>query len=206
MKDRRRLSVQRVQNRAREAALADDEQDRLLHAAFCAGDSTAFDRLVGRHQERIRRLAWRLLGWRADVDDVVQDVFFAAFKRLRRFRGESSVSTWLTTITINVCRSRQRREKLRLRWWRKAIGQPPTSAALDVPMAQQETSERVRQAVGALSPRDREVIVLYYLQELSTKQIAAMLGTSANAVDLRLHRARQKLKPLLSELAQEFET
>jgi RNA polymerase sigma-70 factor (ECF subfamily) len=183
----------------REAALKDDEQDRLLHAAFCAGDPRAFDQLVRRHQERVRRLAWRLLGWRADVDDVVQDVFFAAFKRLGRFRGESSVSTWLTTITINVCRSYQRRQKLRLRWWRNAVKQPAGSALLDAPIEARETSQRVRRAIKKLPPRDREVIVLYYLEELSTKQIATILGSSGNAVDLRLHRARQRLKPMLAD-------
>ncbi len=184
------MSVQQLQDRAREAALPDDEQDKLLHAAFCAGDSTAFDRLVEKHQQPVRRLAWRLLGWREDVDDVVQDVFFAAFKRLRSFRGDASLSTWLSTIAINVCRSRQRREKLRLRWWRKVAAHAPASTATDSPMAQQETSVRVQQAVRALPPRDREVIVLYYLEELSAKQIAAMLSTSVNAVDIRLHRAR----------------
>ncbi len=193
------MSVQSVDNPETEAALPDEEPDKLLHAAFVAGDESAFDRIVERHHERVARLAYRLLGWRGDVDDVVQDVFLAALKQLRRFRGESSLSTWLTTITINTCRTHRRKQLLRLRWWtaRRDAGEPMRGAPADP--FRDEASEEVRRAVQALPARDREVIVLFYLEDKPTAEIAKLLNVSANAVDIRLHRARERLRPMLTE-------
>src|SRR5262245_50155020 len=74
-----------------------------------------FEQLVAQHQSRVARLAQRLLGWRdADVQDVVQEVFVCAWAHLASFRGESSIETWLTRLTINQCRSHRRRRLARV--------------------------------------------------------------------------------------------
>jgi RNA polymerase sigma-70 factor (ECF subfamily) len=99
-------------------------------------------------------------------------------------------------ITINQCRARRRRAVLRMTWLRdlwSRRGQPTRHAA-------EETSEQVRAAVAELPPRDREVIVLFYLEELSVAQVAQLLGVKHNAVEVRLHRARQRLKTRLAGL------
>ena len=80
----------------RRTAQAVDEAELLARAV--SGDSAAFDRLVTVHQQQIARLVSRLLGWRSDVDDVVQDVFVDALRSLSRFNGRSSVLTWLTRL------------------------------------------------------------------------------------------------------------
>src|SRR5438105_2545103 len=72
-----------------------------------------FERLVELHQARVARLAQRLLGWPADVEDVVQEVFVAAWRSFRQFRGESRPETWLMRITINQCRRQNRRTMMR---------------------------------------------------------------------------------------------
>ena len=72
------------------------------------GQRDALDAFVREHHASVTRLAYRLLGWRGDVEDVVHDVFLAAFKKLDRFRSESSTWTWLAAITINRCRSDRR--------------------------------------------------------------------------------------------------
>jgi len=181
---------------AREAALHNREQDKLLHAAFVAGDESAFERIVVAHHERVARLAYRLLGWREDVDDVVQDVFLAALKRLNRFRGEASLATWLTTITLNTCRAYRRKHLLRLRWWMSATATAQQSVKAEF---DDETGERVRQAVRALPANFREVIVLFYLEDWSGREIAKLLEISENAVDVRLHRARERLRITLKD-------
>ncbi|HVJ83923.1 MAG TPA: RNA polymerase sigma factor, partial [Planctomycetia bacterium] len=71
-----------------------------------------FDGLVAEHEGRVRRLAQRLLGWSGDVEDVVQDVFLAAYRKLPRFRNEGGAGAWLARLTINACRSRHRRRFL----------------------------------------------------------------------------------------------
>lgn len=181
---------------------AEREEDRLV-ARLARGDRTAFDALVADHQDRVSRLASRLLGWRADVDDVVQEVFLAAWKGLPRFEGRSSLATWLTRITVNECRS------LRHRWGRLRLRTPSAQGgrahepAADGQMMDAETFDRVRGAVAALPVRYREVIVLHYLEQMPVKAVGELLGVSENAVAVRLHRARARLKGKLPDLMQD---
>src|SRR4051794_19333343 len=93
--------------------------DSSVAQRFAAGDTAAFTQVVALYQTRVARLASRLLGWSGDVDDVVQDVFLAALTKAGTFRGEASLWTWLTTLTLNQCRTRQRRALLfkRFRRW-----------------------------------------------------------------------------------------
>jgi RNA polymerase sigma-70 factor (ECF subfamily) len=118
-----------------------------------------------------------------------------------KFRGDSDLWPWLTAITVNKCRSRMRRHFLRLRWLHSRPAEGPASAAADESSLRDETSTKVRTAVRALPARDREVIVLYYLEDRSVAEICAMLGATENAIDVRLHRARKRLKELLEDFA-----
>jgi RNA polymerase sigma-70 factor (ECF subfamily) len=156
----------------------------------------AFDRLVAEYQRPVTRLVHRLLGWRGDVEDVVQDVFLAALKNFDRFRGEATAWTWLAAIAINRCRSYRRRRLLEFRWLSRAK-QEKSTAGVDRRVEPDETAQRVRKAVTALPIRDREVIVLYYLEEMTVADMAKTIGSSPGAIDVRLHRARTKLREIL---------
>jgi RNA polymerase sigma-70 factor (ECF subfamily) len=176
------------------------DADTTLERRLALGEAEAFEQLVALYQPWVSRLAYRLLGWKGDVEDVVQDVFVAALSKGKGFRGDASLWTWLTAVTLNLCRTRLRRAALLRRLTGGLLrlegrkGAPADSGAVA-----DETSSRVRQAVAALPPRDREVIILYYLEERSAAQIGELIGITANNVDVRLHRARQKLKVLLGE-------
>ena len=182
-------------------ARGEDQEDGDLVARFRAGESGAFDELVLAHQERVVRLVYRLLGRPEDVDDVVQEVFLSVLVNLKRFRGECRFSTWLTRIAINKCRShgRWRLRRLRLLPW------GPRNQAL--PAASQEcegdqsahAGEEVCRVVNQLPAKYREPVVLRYFEELSVLEIGEALGLSANAVEVRLTRARQKLKRMLGD-------
>ena len=97
------------------AALADaDVQPFDAAAAPASVDLSDFDAVVRVYQPRVTPLAYRLLGWcAAEVDDVVQDVFVAVLRGSHAFRGNASLGTWLTAITVNRCRSEHRRRQLR---------------------------------------------------------------------------------------------
>jgi RNA polymerase sigma-70 factor (ECF subfamily) len=185
-------------------ALADAYAQRNEAKAETAVD---FDELVRTHQPRVTRLAYRLLGWRGDVDDIVQDVFLAAFTHASRFRNEASVATWLTAITLNKCRSHHRRRHL----WKKLFGrrddegahEPARAPPVGHAIGAAETSARVRLAVQALSQKDREVVVLRYFENLTPAEIAGVTGQSTNAIEVRLHRARAKLAETLREWSPE---
>src|SRR5256885_260053 len=82
-----------------------------LPERFARGESAAFEEVVALYQSRVSRTVFRLTGWgqRSDVEDIVQEVFLAALNHSRRFRGAASLSTWLTAIAVNKCRSHRRR-------------------------------------------------------------------------------------------------
>jgi RNA polymerase sigma-70 factor (ECF subfamily) len=186
----------------RRTAPAEDEADLLAQAK--AGSSSAFDQIVTIHQEKIARLVQRLLGWPSEVDDVVQDVFVDALRNLPRFDGRSSVLTWLTRLAINRCRSHQRKQ-----WLRRHLPLGEATKSLPLPLGEgrgegiensliaKETIQQVHTAIRKLNQRDREIIVLRHLQELSIPEIADTLALSRGTVDVRLNRARQRLEKLL---------
>ncbi len=121
----------------------------------------------------------------------------------RSFRAKASVTTWLNTITVNQCRSRLRRQSIWKRilpWQSERSVSPPTA---DHASSASERESIVRSAIEKLSIRDREVVVLHYLEELGVPEIAEIVGTNANTVSVRLHRARVKLKTLLADLKPE---
>src|SRR3989440_7348064 len=155
----------------------------------------ALEKLIRDYHAPVTRLAYRLLGWRGEVEDLVHDVFLAAFKQQHRFRGESSAWTWLAAITINRCRSMRRRKVLYFRWLkRRSVNREvPTHRDADR-IERDETGQRVRDAVAKLSPRDRELIVLHYLEELSIPEISKIIGVADKVIHVRLHRARKRLK------------
>ena len=182
--------------RAREDTRLGESRDETA-AADAAPPS--FDDIVRLHQSAVARLAHRLLGWRDRdaVEDIVQEVFLVALRGFENFRGASSLSTWLMGITLNQCRAHRRRALLRLNWLRK---QRTNCRRSEVAPADDGTAQQVRDAVAELPPRDREVIVLFYLEQLPVAEIAKLLGARSNAIEVRLHRARQRLKLRLANL------
>ncbi len=180
-----------------------EEQD--LAERFRRGDDSAFDRIVEQHSAEIAALANRLLGWPGDVDDVVQEVFLAAFLALKRFRGECRLRTWLFTITVNKCRS------FRFRRRRSSPATMGSDAELmvgpdrnsDEAAMDEETFARVRRAVQALPRKYREVVVLKYLQGLDTVEACRLLGVTTNTMQVRLNRARNRLREHLGDLFEE---
>lgn len=184
-----------------EGAVLDEAR---LIAQAAAGDHAAFDHLVTVHQEKIARLVHRLLGWSSDVDDLVQDVFVDALRNLHRFDGRSSVLTWLTRLTINRCRTHQRRQWLRRflslpRGEGRGEGAPDTVDSRDPAdrVITQETNHQVHAAIRQLNQKDREIIVLRYLEELPIEEIAKTLKLSRSATDVRLTRARSRLERIM---------
>jgi len=160
------------------------------------GDREAFAALVTRHQASVYRLARHVAGSEA-AEDVLQQAFLSAWQGVARFRGESSVRTWLLTITRNAALTR------RVRVAREPID--PTSldelgirAGWGGPNPEQlaaaaEQRERLSAALAALAPEEREILTLRDLEGLAGDEVAAMLGLSLAAMKSRLHRARMSL-------------
>lgn len=182
--------------------MAEMTDDGLLVEKFRRGDESAFERIVERYSADVGTLANRLLGWPGEVEDVSQEVFLAAYLGLKRFRCDCSLKSWLFTITINKCRSHQRRHMLRLRKLARAADDAlsPSAQTTNTNPMDKETFSRVRKALAALPARYREPLVLKYIEELETDQIGHILGISQNTLHVRLNRARSRLKQHLNNL------
>lgn len=166
-------------------------------AAAGAQDECFAALLRGQHPHLVR-LVRRLLAWPAqgaEIDDVLQDVYLAAWTRRADFRGEGPPAAWLGRIAVHTARNHARAARRRRRLAALFGLWPPVGA----PPPADETPSRVRDAVARLAHRDREVLVLRYLEQRSGAEVAALLGLSRNALDARLCRARRRLGALLGE-------
>jgi RNA polymerase sigma factor (sigma-70 family) len=185
-------------------AMAETNDDERLVGQFNRGDESVFDLIVERYAADVAALANRLLGWPGDVEDICQEVFLSAFVGLKKFRCDCRLKSWLFTITINKCRSYRNKRKLRRL---KTIPIPTNDVGMRRPPTEKgealmdgEAFMRVRRAVARLPAKYREPVVLRYLQELPTDEIARILGVSKGALHVRLSRARERLKRELNQL------
>ena len=147
----------------------------------------------------IQQLVARLLGWEIDSEDVVQDIFIAAWEQLPRFRGEANLSTWLYSIALNQCRKYRRRQGQ----WRRLLGdlrhRETHQHETAVTSAAGSDVADIHRGLQALPQRDREAIVLCCLEDHSLEQAAEILGIKKNTLEVRLHRARKRLKIFLRQ-------
>lgn len=163
-------------------------------------DSAEFVRFVRANEARIARLLGRLVG-SEDPVDAVQQVFLSAYEGLPHFRGDCRLYTWLTRIAINEGRKRRRRQMLEsavlrsFRWL--AAPTRDTGNANPGSMETREECASIRRAIDELPHRYREVVVLRYLEDMEIDDMATALGATRNGIEVRLTRAREKLRSRL---------
>ncbi|MCZ7437026.1 sigma-70 family RNA polymerase sigma factor [Micromonospora sp. WMMC241] len=185
-----------------EAEVALDDEEIVTRVR--AGDREAYDLLVARHTASAYRTAV-LLGAGPDAEDVIQEAFVKAYRKLSRYRGDASFRSWLLAIVANesrnLHRSRGRRDGLVLR---AAAAAPGTEATADDGLGAVLAAERRAALVAALRrlpARDREVIACRYLLDLTEEETVTVLGLPRGTVKSRTHRALAKLRGLLDREA-----
>jgi RNA polymerase sigma-70 factor (ECF subfamily) len=176
-------------------------EDDPLVARAAAGDTAAFRKVYERHRADVARLAYRMLGPRADLEDVIQEVFVQVYKSLRDFRGQSRFSTWLHRVTVNVVLMHRRSARSRPVLTEEAPGDAMRSDDA-APDEDAERRERVR-AFGRLLQRlpekKRIVFVLHELEGLPPHEIARIVGAPVLTVRTRLFYARRDLEAMLAD-------
>ena len=158
-----------------------------------AGDEDAFGSLVRQHQDRVYRTAVRFVG-NEDAHDITQDVFIKAWGELKRFRGGSSLSTWLYRLTINLSLNLirgRKRELNRREQYGPGISTPPPRP--DAALLDSERTRLVWEAIDSLPERQRTAVIMHRFEELSAPRIAEVMGLSTGAVESLLHRAKLTL-------------
>jgi RNA polymerase sigma-70 factor (ECF subfamily) len=158
-----------------------------------SGPST-FDQIFRAQAATVARWAARLGGPDIDPDEVVQEVFLVVQRRLPEFRGDAKLTTWLFRITAKTV-SNHRRSAGRRRLWARITQRIADETASRDPspgdsLEQRESSRRFYEVLDALSPRHREVLTLFELEELGTEEIARVLDRPHATVRVWLHRAR----------------
>ncbi len=162
-----------------------------------AGDGPACAALVDRHLPRILGLAGRMLGSRADAEEVAQEVFLRVWQQAGRWRaGEARFSTWLHRVAVNLCQDRLRRRR---ETSLEAAGDPPSpDPPPEAALQRDAVVARVGAAMRQLPERQRTAILLSHYQELGNIEAAAVLGISVEALESLLARGRRRLKELLA--------
>jgi RNA polymerase sigma-70 factor (ECF subfamily) len=188
-----------------------DAREHAILQRLQAGDAAAFEILFRTHAPKVARQAMHLLRNDAEVEEVVQEVFLTLYEKSHSFRGDAALSTWLYRLTANAAltrlRRRQRRPEVLIddympRFWddgHHAV-RPVVdwSSDLEHRCATEELRQLLHDAIEALPPLDKAVVVLSDLEELSNKDIGDILGLSVSAVKARLHRARLFLRGKLA--------
>ena len=190
-----------------------DSSDETLAARAAAGDDRAFEEIVARYERRVFRLACRLTS-ETEAPDVLQNTFLQVYRNLSSFRGESRFATWLYRIAANAAlmlrRARTRKPAESLEAFMPRFDEHGMHADLpaqlqvasraDELIDRQVLIEKARAGVARLPDVYRDAFVLRDLEEMSTTDVAQVLGVEPATVRQRVHRARLLLRGYLSDL------
>ena len=177
----------------------DELNEQALVSACLAGRTDAFDLIVERHRRGVYHLCYRFVSNHEDASALTQDVFLRAYRGLRAFRGQSTLSTWLYRIGVNVCLNRVSAKR-------------PVNEALDVRqhvdrsaesatdrLLRDERAARVRAAIAQLPRKQRATLILRTYHEMSHQEIAETLDSTVGAVKANFFHALANLKKILGE-------
>ena len=190
-----------------------EASDEVLAARAAAGDPTAFEAIVGRHQARVYGLLRRLTS-ETDAPDLMQETFLHVYRRLSSFRGDSQFTTWLYRIAMNTAlmhrRAHARRPTEPLDAFLPKFDAEGRHAATpaelqavsqaDERLDRRLLAEKAYEAIARLPDPYRDAFVLRDLEEMSTADVAETLGLAPAAVRQRVHRARLMLRGYLDDL------
>jgi RNA polymerase sigma-70 factor (ECF subfamily) len=177
------------------------------------GSTSAFEELVRHYDRVVLRLALNITGSYEDAQDIYQEAFLRAYRNLGRFRFECSFYTWIYRIATNLCLDHLRQRQLRNRdiiterfeegdeetMLDRVPDQRPATSPERAALSR-EVRDRIRMALGRLSPRERVVFELKHYQGLKLQTVATMLNTTENTIKNTLFRATHKLRVELAEL------
>ena len=175
-----------------------------------SGDVNAFERLLKRYEAHVVRIVKKHIPF-DKVEEVTQDVFVRAYQSLPNFKRDDSFKQWLSTITIRTCydfwRKHYRYREIPLsslsekhQVWLEEATATKSSQSFDERDSQKKAREILDWALDRLSPEDRMVLELVYLEGYAVKEAASLLGWSTVNVKVRSFRARKKLHKLIKEM------
>ena len=175
-------------------------EDRDIAARCRKGDVEAFEELYKRYSARLYSVAYRMTGSAADAEDLLQDVFLQAYRRIDSYRGEAALGTWLYRIAVNACldyvRSHQGRQQKATDFIEDMGGIEPVAGAVWRPDRALDRID-LEGAINRLPPSYRAVFVLHDVEGHEHHEVADLLGIAEGTSKSLLHKARLRLRGFL---------
>ena len=189
------------------------QEEQLLVDRCRRGDRESFAQLMRLHEKQIYNFTYRMLGSEGEAEDLTQDIFIAAFRGIRSFRGEAKFSTWLYRIALNQARNRIKylsrrnffaRQSRRTDYEANRVSESPEGLPDSAPTPEQWTMTKdlaahVQECLSQIPLQARQILVLRDIQGFSYDELSEMLSLKPGTVKSRLHRARAAMRECLSE-------
>ena len=175
--------------------------DLQLARAAAAGDAAAFEQLYEQHHKRVYSLCLRMLGEGSQAEDLTQEVFLQVYKKIGSFRGDSAFTTWLHRLTVNQVLMHFRKRGVKLEHTSEEgdftnVVETPLQSTRRISMVDRLALEK---AISELPPGYRTVFVLHDVQGYEHEEISGLLDVSIGTSKSQLHKARMRLRELLTK-------
>ena len=177
------------------------ENDVQLVRKILSGDDAAFGILVEKYQKSVHTLVWRKIGDYHYAEDIMQDAFLQAYKKLSTLKDPNQFAGWLYVIANRLCIDWMRKQKFVMQSLEDTRPEEIERSSYIYHVSEQSKTEStehshalVKKLLEKLPESERSVVMLYYLDEMPTKEIGKFLGVSVNTIVSRLHRARKRLQ------------
>ena len=162
------------------------------------GDAAAFEALYRQHATRLYNLAIRMMG-RGDADDMLQDIFLLAYRKIGSFRGESTLGTWLYRLAMNHCLDALRSRQTRMGLQTDSLDEPDAApVASAVPMVGSVSRIDLERAIDTLPPACRAAFLLHDVEGFGHQEVGTMLGISEGTSKSQVHKARMRIRAYLA--------
>ncbi|RYU96450.1 sigma-70 family RNA polymerase sigma factor [Emticicia agri] len=173
----------------------DEQKDIILLKRIQSGDRLAYKELINRHKDYAFTVAFRILNSREDAEEIAQDAFLQVYKNIHTFNFEAKFTTWFYRIVFNAALMQKRKSRI---FTEDIEASPQASMVSNLSdssedVRKNERQQAIRQAMQQLSADDVLLITLFYLQEQSLEEIAAVIKISAETAKVKIHRARKRL-------------
>lgn len=178
------------------------QEDQYFIDKVLAGESSAFAVLVDRHKNNVFNICIKILQNREDAEEVAQDVFIKLFDKLKTFRSDAKLSTWIFRIAYNMSISRQRKRKRHhVEIDERAMADADEEESLNRLHLESvvERERKLKTAIEKLDGPHQLVLQLFYEKEMSIIDIAKVTGISESNVRVKMHRARKRLFTLMDD-------
>jgi len=173
----------------------DEQKDITLLKRIQVGDRLAYKELINRHKDYAFTVAYRILNSREDAEEIAQDAFLQVFKNVNSFNFEAKFTTWFYRIVFNAALMQKRKNRI----FTEDISESSQASLVSnlsdssEDIRKNERQRAIRQAMQQLQADDVLLITLFYLQEQSLEEIAAITQISADTAKVKIHRARKRL-------------